>query len=311
MTSTNEVDESSSLAPDGNDREAVCYLCLGGGADEADQPLRRDCACRGTDAGFVHLSCLTNFAETKSKQARGMNEFIKSWKTCPSCLQEYKNDFSIDIATKFVSFVQRQYPKDTPKQVEALDAKLAALNNMLGRLQHVQKREAGVTATVLLSLIDRIKTEASPLPERYSRYKASVYHTLGRIALNEGSEESARRAVTHFENQLEVCEAISNDNDEGIVLAKASIAYAKSKYESGNNNEDLLKSTQDVYKLRAAANGEDDEYTIHAGKDYAIALWKANRGDEAMKLRFKLLATSMQVLGPHHSTTKEIESMLV
>jgi hypothetical protein len=51
-------------------------LCLDGGDDEDGQPLRRDCACRGTDAGFVHLSCLTNYAETKSKQALVMNEFV-------------------------------------------------------------------------------------------------------------------------------------------------------------------------------------------------------------------------------------------
>jgi hypothetical protein len=46
----------------GDVEEAVCYLCLDGGLDDADQQLRRDCACRGTDAGFVHLSYLTGFA---------------------------------------------------------------------------------------------------------------------------------------------------------------------------------------------------------------------------------------------------------
>jgi hypothetical protein len=45
------------------DEVVVCYLCLDGDLDETGQPLRRDCACRGTDAGFVHLSCLTNYAE--------------------------------------------------------------------------------------------------------------------------------------------------------------------------------------------------------------------------------------------------------
>ena len=51
MASTNEVNALSSLAS-GDDGEAVCYLCLDGGVDEVDQPLRRDCACRGTDAGL-------------------------------------------------------------------------------------------------------------------------------------------------------------------------------------------------------------------------------------------------------------------
>jgi hypothetical protein len=240
MTSTNEVDESSSLAPDGkNDGEAVCYLCLGGGADEAGQPLRRDCACRGADAGF--LSCLTGYAEIKSKQTNKMNEFIKSWHICPSCYKSYQSELSIDIATKFVLFVRRQYPHDTQRQVEALYVKLAVLDNMLRRLQSVQKREAGVTATVLLSLIDRMKTDVSPLSYRYSRFKAFAYNVHGRIALDEGTEESARRAVVHFEKYLKVCEAIGDA--DGIASAKNNIAEAKSKYEGDSNIEVFVKTS--------------------------------------------------------------------
>ena len=82
MTSTN-VDASSSLASSEDDGLAVCYLCLDTGADE---PLRRDCACRGTDAGFVHLSCLTNYAATKSERAHIMNDngtgFSNAWVVC-------------------------------------------------------------------------------------------------------------------------------------------------------------------------------------------------------------------------------------
>ena len=84
--------------------EAMCYLCHGTGADESGQPLRRDCACRGTDAGFVHLQCLTKYAETKSKLALSPNEFREPWMICPGCHQEYQNELRIDIASKFVSF---------------------------------------------------------------------------------------------------------------------------------------------------------------------------------------------------------------
>jgi hypothetical protein len=54
----------------------------------------------------------------------------------------------------------------------------------------------GVTANVLLSLIDRMKGEVSPLPMRYSRFESYAYGVHGRIAIEEGTEESARRAVT-------------------------------------------------------------------------------------------------------------------
>ena len=121
-----------------SDSTPVCYLCLGG--DEPDQPLRRDCACRGTDAGFVHLlSCLTGYAATKSEQTDRMQEFVDPWLLCPSCHQDYQNELAIDIASEFVTFVRRQYPDDTKRQVEALYGKLNALLSMFGRLQPVQK----------------------------------------------------------------------------------------------------------------------------------------------------------------------------
>jgi len=304
---TDEVDASSSLASSEDDGVAMCYLCLGGGVDDEDgQPLRRDCACRGTDAGFVHFSCLTEYASSQSKQARTINEFRDPWETCPGCHQCYQNELGIDIATKFVSFVRRQYPRDTRMQLETLHVKLRALYSMFDVLQPVQKRELGVTANVLLSLIDRIMKEISrPLPRRYSEFEASAYYTHGQIALKEGTDESARRAVVHFENQLKVNEAVGDN--EGIATAKGNIAYAKYFFEDGNTDE-LLTTYQELYELRVAELGDEHEHTIKSGKNYAIRLQKVDRGDEARELLTKLLATSRQVLGPHHNTTKEVES---
>ena len=306
-----EVDASSSELASGSsgDDGAVCYLCLDGGLDNADQPLRRDCACRGTDAGFVHLACLTKYAAAKSVQwdGREMNEFSEPWDTCPSCRQEYQNELAIDIAKMFVPFVRRQYPDDTRRQVESLQLKLSALNNMLYRLQPVQKREAEVTANVILSLIDRMKNDA-PLSRRYSSFAAYAHNVHGRIALQEGTEESARRAVVHFEKDLKVSKAFGDADD--IATAKDNIAYAKSKYEGDNNIEELLETSRELYKLRITTDGEESEYTIRAGKQYALRLQKADRRDEARELLTKLLATSKQVLGTNHNTTKNIELSL-
>ncbi len=99
-----------------------------------------------------------------------MIEFIEPWREDMSYMSSKipQNELGIDIATccdcvatELVSYVRGQYPRDTQKQVEALHLKLKlhALNSMLHRLQPVQKRESGVTANVLLSLIDRTKKE--------------------------------------------------------------------------------------------------------------------------------------------------------
>ena len=113
--------------------------------------------------------------------------------------------------------------------------------------------------------------------------------------------------MTHFENALEV--HVSNGDDEGIAIAKRNRAVATSKYEGGSN-EEVLETSRELYVLRIAELGEESEYTIRAGKNYAIDLQNANHGDEARELLMKLLATSKQVLGPNHNTTKEVENTI-
>ena len=235
-----------------------------------------------------------------------MIEFIKPWVECPSCHQEYQNELRIDIASKFVSFVRRTYSDDTQRQVDALSVKLCALDSMLERLQPVQKREAGVTANVMLSLIDRMKGDVSPLPERYSHLEACAYAGLGNIALEEGTKQSARRAVAHFEDELQVYEAIGDD--EGIAMSKSHIAYARSKYEGGKT-EEALKASQESYEMFVTKYGEGNEFTIDAGRIYAINLQKADRWGEARELLTKLIATSKQVLGSEHNITKDLEQI--
>ena len=114
--------------------------------------------------------------------------------------------------------------------------------------------------------------------------------------------------MTHFENQLEVYNAIGDA--DGIAAAKQNIAYAKSMYEGGNNNEEQMKASQELYELRIAEYGEENEYTIKSGKIYARRLQNANRGEEARELLTKLLATSKQVFGSDHNITKSVESEL-
>jgi hypothetical protein len=106
---------------------------------------------------------------------------------------------------------------------------------------------------------------------------------------------------------LKVNEAVGDD--EGIAMAQANIAIAKSEFEDGDS-EELPKVSRDVYELRIAQLGEEDELTILAGESYATSLHNANRRGEARDLLTKLLITSKQVLGPHHKTTKRVESEL-
>ena len=117
-----------SLLPPSIDPDAACYLCLDGGSDES--PLQRDCSCRGTDVGYVHFSCLAQYATFKTK---GWNDedatmLTVPWTHCQVCLHEYQNDLKINLTTEFVSLIQREYLDIEPMRVYSLHIKMLGLS---------------------------------------------------------------------------------------------------------------------------------------------------------------------------------------
>mmetsp|Transcript_25199 Transcript_25199/g.54291 ORF Transcript_25199/g.54291 Transcript_25199/m.54291 type:complete len:621 (-) Transcript_25199:131-1993(-) len=89
---------------------ATCWICLEGLEDGDDEPLRRNCACRG-DSGYAHLTCLTSFATSESdeiwtgKKKGGSNTnqlaFGRPWESCANCKQYYVGKLRGDIALEF------------------------------------------------------------------------------------------------------------------------------------------------------------------------------------------------------------------
>ena len=50
----------------GDDEEGPSYFICLDGSNDTDGPLRRDCVCRGDDAGYAHLKCLVEYAKSES-----------------------------------------------------------------------------------------------------------------------------------------------------------------------------------------------------------------------------------------------------
>lgn len=61
-------------------------------------------------------------------------------------------------------------------EVEARHLKLLAFNSMPNRLQPVQMREGKDTANVLLSLIEPMKIEVSPLSRCYFQFEVYAFN---------------------------------------------------------------------------------------------------------------------------------------
>lgn len=81
------------------------------------------------------------------------------------------------------------------------------------------------------------------------------------MADDEGTEESAKRAVVHLKKALEVSKAIGDD--EGAAFAKGQHSLCKVKIRRWyRNNEELLRALQELYELRIAELGDENEFAM-------------------------------------------------
>ena len=76
-------------------KDAICYICLEG--DGASSKLMRGCGCRGDSAGFVHLKCLTELAESKKDASKG----IAAWIECINCKLQFEGALKLEITRRF------------------------------------------------------------------------------------------------------------------------------------------------------------------------------------------------------------------
>jgi hypothetical protein len=107
---------------------AACWICMDDGPDEAGKPTIRDCSCRGSDAGFAHISCIVEYATRKSSENRNYTsipEFRVPWTECPNCKQMYSGQLRCELQVKFAEFTENRYPEFDCRR-------LLAYLNMLG-----------------------------------------------------------------------------------------------------------------------------------------------------------------------------------
>ena len=279
-----------------------CYVCFGEGPDDLGQPLIRDCSCRGT-AGFMHLTCLVEFAEHKTVQWNGEDplDLAKAWETCTHCKQEFQGQLAIDLANKFLAFTQARYPDDNAVHLEALSSLLGVLRKASVSHSAEMKR----IGHEMLSMIDQMKMNDPLLPDKIFAIEADVYNYLGVIYYVLGTVDGIGIAIAYFEKDLAICQ----DRGFSTVTAETCLALARNKCGSGSQSE-AVEQRRLLYKQNINTFGEGSFYIINAGADLAADLEKTYQVVEATRLLKSVLATSNQVHGPSHRLTQEIEGML-
>ena len=281
------------------DHKPTCYICLDDGPDELGEDVMRNCSCRGS-AGYVHLSCIVNYAEQKIKTVKKEDE--DPWKTCPNCHQHYRGDLAIDMANKRVIFVKKNFPHNHTSILNAQVGRLETLTTKNHKRSYSQTKEAEQVANSILHKIRQMKVRSIPITQQDRVYEAYAYEILGCMIVEEGVKRKLPNALRYFEKSLEVSTA--NNFDHGIARAKGLIGMVNSKLSSQVDEESLMKSHKMMYEQKLKASGKSHPDTIKNALLYAKALKINHHGVKAERLFIELYEISTRYHGLDHELTK-------
>ena len=326
---------------------ASCWICLEEGPNEAGEPLRRECSCRG-NAGFAHLSCLITFGEEKSKQAAKSKTaeytdvFYEHWEKCPNCTQQYRCALARDLSTAFVSFAEKTYsnegnvfPDDVSDNMwvlTALQRKLESTTNV-GIPQTDNDSvlwddlldEGVLYAQKQLSKIKQMMTtfkmnswvHAPPGTQEYETYKLirssyetnAYFHLSGYLHMKDViTGDGEKKAIDCLRKAIAIYKLLRLDSDAERM--NRNIERIKSSYGMSGDIETDLKILRESYEHRIAKYGEEGEPTIRTGIALGEKLHSAQHYIEAERLLTMITAISHRVHGPAHSITLEAKDLL-
>ena len=205
--------------------ESACWICLTRD-DEPDDPLRRGgCSCQGETApGFVHLSCLSHYAEKKSRQwyDEDAEKFIEPWQYCPNCEEKFVGRLADDLVNEFLLFVEDEYAGYPIMRLNALNMKLGTFRT-LGQMEEMKD-----IAESMVDIVGHLKVMDNDLSERDLIMAANAHNKLGQYYGMKGNKEDAKQAVKHFRR----CQKISREigHDQGASAAEANSKRVTREY---------------------------------------------------------------------------------
>ena len=282
---------------------ASCYICLEDGADSNNQPLLRNCACRG-DAGWAHVACLAEFAATKITEAQRNNGFSNSitiasfWEKCPLCKTSYMQYMGVAMAEAFV----KQY-----KHLPDTHALRYSSLYSLGCNRHHNGDQDGA-----LGLFVRLQETCDILTSEGIDVRRVEANNLGMIGAVSVQKNQFNDALVLLERQRELCVAVDEPNSQDVQDCNDMIAAVKERIrmeEGGHQNGDpaaeLVAARQNFKECREETTEPEKRFGSYLSLIFALR--NVQKYQECMEISDELLAKSRQTLGPDHPDTQKYE----
>ena len=307
----------------------------------------RNCSCRGDAAGFAHLSCLIEYAKSKSKNLIGTSydnhkknirdnrfedEANGAWHLCPNCEHvesACRNDYGLAVALRVniesisdVLVERTNFQRIPLSRSGGDDASLSGVNVAL-------RDEAVFLLKRFMSWVSKeLKSNKSifakfmympPTSNEYQMYKktmkcdAYANERLGLMYNMDQTKENCETAVKYMKRtqvifkMLHGCQEEYNMVTANVERTKNTLARLDGKT---SVDHDFSEVKRKVYEYNIRGYGKNHDITIFSGIELSENLRQEKHGIEAQCLATKLSASCRQVLGPNHAYTKRIDKIL-
>ena len=308
---------------------APCYVCLEDGADEAGEPLVRDCSCRGETSAGYHLSCIIKYAKCSTQRLinrgwRGNTEkdVAKSWGSCPNCKGPYQGTVCNRMLDAMMESTEhlpnthwvRFYALDTlviwrlhvlTKDVVFGSTESKEYSPPFDEIETLLKVVEKEAPALLFSMMgsrstsDRVQTFRLVYGPELLRRKANLYELVGEY-------EKALCCYDIAVGQLIIAKLCGCDVEEMLYIVRSQLHFRKFKMGLTNPKDDVKQLRGEL----AAQTAPSVQMTIKLNLARALTKLDPPEYFEAIKLLGEASATSNLIWGPEHSQTSYFKQQL-
>ena len=278
---------------------ASCYICLENSEESNNQPLLRNCACRGDDAGWAHVACLAEFAASQVTEAQNQEHSVDIgiiWKNCILCKTPYMQNMGLAMAKACAKHYE--YLPDTNKlRILSLEY-MASINVDLGN-----HNDAMELFNHLLKIF-KIVTEQGRDVRRMKTY------VLGGMFLVYMRERRFNDAIAAKERDIEITTDLDGSDswfvrDKKRMLTMAQTMIGDECDHKMDTATELVKARQ---RFKETQSSKDMDTRLLSHFMLVHALGDDGKPQEARKQLENLISESRRVNGPDHPVTLQYEN---
>jgi hypothetical protein len=288
-----------------------CYICWEHGPDATGRPPMRDCSCRGSDAGFAHISCIAKWAKQQcleDRSSRSLDEFRKPWIECFQCKQFSQGHLKKELIEEFVKFTEDNYSDSDWRRLVAYFQKLT-LELFNEELAHK-----------CLEICNKLMNDDFDGPPIHSEDKGMLigrtYYVIGSIEICRGISNNDGSAAKEGLKRIEIARDIVKDagiNSAVISFRSLTLYWTNTCIEKFKWGPEFgrTESVEGLFeKLKANYEASEGSFKILIGQVYANALIEAGHSTKASRLLNEVIPLSQQIHGSEHKQTMKLKELL-